>query len=681
MSKPQCDLVMKGGITSGVVYPRAIYELSKTYQFKNIAGTSAGAIAAVMAAAAQYGENEHQDGHSFESLEKMPNELGGPADKGRGTKMLELFQPTPSMASIYDLAMEVIRLKEIFKTRRGRIKFWSRLAAWWQALGSLLRVSSVFVFRFGMWPITLSLPGLGLLAGVFVAEGAFTGVRVLAYLSAVMVAVVGFAAGAVLGVVGRAKRITRSENMFGICTALEQPSGKGAPALTNWMHARIQDLAGRGVDGSPLTFGELEKRDINLKTMTTCITHGRPYLLPFSKGSFFFSPAEFRRLLPGEVVDYLEARAREILREQAGNARFLLAAAQVCPKLPLPRDKDLPVLLAARMSLSFPVLLSAVPLWSFDFRRDEVHGARKAWFEWKKTPDGKVWFEKLSEHAASDHKWMDGLDPGPTGSPRQRMKIEKVWFSDGGICSNFPVHLFDQLIPKWPTFAINLRYHETTLPAEDRVHLAQSHKGEKEPYWRRMGAGDGDSEGSIAGFLGGILSTMMDWADNTLMVVPGYPDRIVHVNLQKDEGGLNLEMTPGQIEDLGKWGEEAASQLVERFTNPNPEKGDLSWDNHRWTRLRSTLGVLQKKLQGLREALNHPGPESARTYEQLLDRKRDEHPTSYAWASPTKQTPLAKKTLASIDALLDEIEDGYKDGFRDRNIPKDEPELQLRPPL
>ena len=113
MSKPQRDLVMKGGITSGVVYPRAIHELSKAYRFKNIAGTSVGAIAAVMAAAAQYGENEHQDGASFESLEKMPQELGGPADKGRGTKMLELFQPTPSMASVYDLAMEVIRLKEI----------------------------------------------------------------------------------------------------------------------------------------------------------------------------------------------------------------------------------------------------------------------------------------------------------------------------------------------------------------------------------------------------------------------------------------------------------------------------------------------------------------------------------------------------------------------------------------
>jgi len=35
-----CDLVMKGGITSGVVYPTAAVKLSSEYRFKNIGGTS-----------------------------------------------------------------------------------------------------------------------------------------------------------------------------------------------------------------------------------------------------------------------------------------------------------------------------------------------------------------------------------------------------------------------------------------------------------------------------------------------------------------------------------------------------------------------------------------------------------------------------------------------------------------
>src|SRR4026207_1123903 len=48
-----CDIVMKGGVTSGVVYPQAICELATTFRFKNIGGTSAGAIAASATAAAE----------------------------------------------------------------------------------------------------------------------------------------------------------------------------------------------------------------------------------------------------------------------------------------------------------------------------------------------------------------------------------------------------------------------------------------------------------------------------------------------------------------------------------------------------------------------------------------------------------------------------------------------------
>src|SRR5437762_576228 len=47
-----CGIVMKGGITSGVVYPLAITELAQEFRFRNIGGTSAGAIAAAATAAA-----------------------------------------------------------------------------------------------------------------------------------------------------------------------------------------------------------------------------------------------------------------------------------------------------------------------------------------------------------------------------------------------------------------------------------------------------------------------------------------------------------------------------------------------------------------------------------------------------------------------------------------------------
>ena len=60
--KEECDIVMKGGITSGVVYPLTVVELSKKYRLRNIGGTSAGALAAAITAAAEY----NRDGGGFQ---------------------------------------------------------------------------------------------------------------------------------------------------------------------------------------------------------------------------------------------------------------------------------------------------------------------------------------------------------------------------------------------------------------------------------------------------------------------------------------------------------------------------------------------------------------------------------------------------------------------------------------
>ena len=72
--KLECDLVMRGGITSGIVYPRAIAKLAESYRFRSIGGTSAGAIAAAATAAGALGVREGK-------------ELSGPLqDAARGTR-------------------------------------------------------------------------------------------------------------------------------------------------------------------------------------------------------------------------------------------------------------------------------------------------------------------------------------------------------------------------------------------------------------------------------------------------------------------------------------------------------------------------------------------------------------------------------------------------------------------
>ena len=77
----------------------------------------------------------------------------------------------------------------------------------------------------------------------------------------------------------------------------------------------------------------------------------------------------------------------------------------------LPKPADLPIVFGARMSLSFPFLLSAVPLYAANVLRE--------------TKDGKF-------------------------------PLQRCWFSDGGLASNFPIHFFDTPLPMRPTFAINL---------------------------------------------------------------------------------------------------------------------------------------------------------------------------------------------------------------------------------
>ena len=78
-----CDVVLKGGITSGVVYPHALCELARAYRFASIGGTSAGAIAAAGAAAAEHGRERG----GFEKLAELPAWIGG------GDNLFRLFQP------------------------------------------------------------------------------------------------------------------------------------------------------------------------------------------------------------------------------------------------------------------------------------------------------------------------------------------------------------------------------------------------------------------------------------------------------------------------------------------------------------------------------------------------------------------------------------------------------------
>lgn len=104
----ECDLVMKGGITSGIVYPLAISEIAKAFRLRSIGGTSAGAIAAAAAAAAELGRQRFQAGElsedpqGFAEIERLPQHLCLLAASGQGTKLLALFRPQSRLRGLFD---------------------------------------------------------------------------------------------------------------------------------------------------------------------------------------------------------------------------------------------------------------------------------------------------------------------------------------------------------------------------------------------------------------------------------------------------------------------------------------------------------------------------------------------------------------------------------------------------
>ena len=161
--KLECDLVMRGGITSGIVYPRAIAKLAETYNFRSIGGTSAGAIAAAATAAAQLGANTLPDpdlvGPPNDPLQvrirRLPIELS--ADVAGQTRLESLFQPEPDLKRLFAL----LRRRCVLRKVGGRCRACSGLYAGFTGIGLCLArhsFSSPFSSSFGSQPSTGQLP-------------------------------------------------------------------------------------------------------------------------------------------------------------------------------------------------------------------------------------------------------------------------------------------------------------------------------------------------------------------------------------------------------------------------------------------------------------------------------------------------------------------------------------------
>lgn len=598
---------MKGGIASGVVYPRAIARLAKEYRFKSIGGTSAGAIAAAMTAAAEYQRRQTGSPQGFDLLNELPEALGK-KDAQRRTRLLRLFQPNKGCRRLFKVLLSALNKHSILGRVGGIL--WGCLSAYWV----VTLVALIGSVGLGLW-----------------GRSWFVGITVL--IAAVLV-------GLVLAIY-RDVTCGLVANNFGMCTGLTTNRNLG-PALTPWLHAQIQIAAGRRIEDPPLTFGDLwnaegfppswieladpkKKRSIDLQMFTTNLTHGRPYIFPHtdSKARLFFDPAELGNFFPTDIMKWMVDHGRPYKKVSPSEPDENLAGAL----LELPDASDVPILLAARMSLSFPVLFSTVPLWAIDF-------------------------EKL----------------------RGQRCFKRCIFSDGGISSNFPMHLFDGLATTWPTFGVQF---EGTLEdhPDEKVYLPRRYEEGYGDRWNRFDE-EKSSSGRFGGFVGAIVTSMQNWNDTTLARMPGVRDRVVRVRLSENEGGINLNMDDDLIKVVSGYGDLAAVELLSQFgeVEGSPAPG---WDAQRWTRLDVLINGLRQRLRGLAVALA-PNVAHSTSYDSLVQKSTQSAP-------PGRETPLTAGQAAELGALIQALRDLIKQFDQNSkeysHSPVPEPELRIRPPL
>lgn len=622
-----CDLVMKGGVSSGIVYPAAVSALKDEYTFKSIGGTSAGAMAAAATAAAEYGRQHGHPG-GFEELSKLHDWFAEKGPGGEHSNLFALFQPERATRPIYNVLLAGVGARRWKYTRMI-----ARLLAGFWGFALLGAGPGLVLLKFA-WDLSRGaaadwgwyrwvIPALG---GALAVLGAFS--------------------GAVAGCVLRISR-TIPANGYGLCSGHSASKsrrwfglgGRRPVALTDWLTDYLDTLAGRPLDGPPLTFGDLwgpggrDDPAIRLEMMTTNVTHSRPYRLPDLGGAFYFNPAELGRLFPERVVSWMERNPDPASKSPEKYAKLGLRR--------MPAPAQLPVVVAARMSLALPVVLSAVPLHAVDF------GVRRY--------------------------------PLPDGSPRP-LRPERSWFSDGGTCSNFPVHFFDSYLPRWPTFAINLRsFHPADERHVDQVWMPEDNSRGLLESWNRFETGGGLK--SSFGFLMACVEAARNWMDSSQSRLPGYRDRIVHVALDDEtEGGMNLGMPREVIDRLAGRGRAAGAMLRERFAAPRPGTV-LDWDNHRWIRYRTTMALLEQMLEEIDRTLDSP-PRDERSYLDLAARGKDDAPLSYPWSGRAQRQYTAAQ-LRRLRRLVRAWTDAQhaKRQFRHGKVPQPRPALRISPPL
>jgi hypothetical protein len=375
-------------------------------------------------------------------------------------------------------------------------------------------------------------------------------------------------------------------------------------------------------------------------------------VLPEGLENFMFNATEMRKLFPNYVVDHMINCPPSPL----ANPESVVIPPEKLPQdyYLLPDKDHLPVVVGARLSLSFPLLLSAVPFYT------------------------------LSASAFNARNSIRVFDP--------KEHFQKNWFSDGGICSNFPIEFFDAWLPSRPTFGINLTSMPTDattsviaapLPGQqsvnttDDVYLPRA-EDRLDPQWNDI---DGNSSvPKLVTFLTQIFGTAQNYRDNLQSNLPSYRERIVQIRLDEQEGGLKFTMPTDIIDRMVNKGQKAGNILCPTDADrADPEKlqTKFNFDHHWWVRFLVVMAQLEQNVENLQEVFDDPA------FQKLLDKQLASKgaPPSYPYWRDENWCKEAKDRITELRTLIDCWKNapqpgGSREFFR-TNAPLPDPVLRV----
>ncbi len=639
-----CDLIMQGGVASGVVYPLAILEIAKKHRLHGIGGTSAGAIGAVVAAAAEYGRQNGKGGFSqFVALSEDVLKNG----------VARLFQPSVWMGAPFDLlvalqsrgpvagVMAYIGTRWPFFLIAGAIGI---LSIGWPATGSPPLWSMTFYYDHAA-------PALQVLAITLVIGSIVWGLKSAANkgrdrfdIPLLLILIVGLLAtawaffwtiipdgrpvptrgfwapdNAIWTVIPRPQqkwpdddfwvhnalaifselpalmsmgfvllsidlwRMSRLKHNFGLCSGTWDERGTRTPALMEWLHDHVQRAAGR-LGGKPLTFGDLEPQR---KAAAQAEARAMPFAAPVDSDDIELrmTVTDLGQRRPHTLPflpDNLYFKPSELVKVlPEAVVRAMYAGDDPRKAHPLPPWWDLPVLFAVRMSLCYPVLFRMVPLYS-------------------KTP------------GSGDATFV------------------RVLFTDGGICSNFPIHFYDGLLPRWPTLAIAL--DASPNPKLGRVDIDR----------RNTRAAPHPAPRTLGDALGRIFQTAGGWRDQVQTSLPGYKERVCVVGLSKAQGGFNFNMAQKDVASAMGLGCDAGALLCGQ---PVGDKEPFDEKEHRYRRFLVAYARLEETLDSLSTTWSDAKLDWTNF---ILGHKSPEFPQEGAKADAIREVVKLVNTLAPL---------------------------------